>query len=144
AFGYVKRRGLPDERDFGYTANDTECKEGIAHPYRVENWEFVSSAREIPSVQEIKQAMSIYGPVIAGVRATVALQGYKGNGTFKENATGKTNHAIIIIGWDDTQHAWLIKNSWGKRWGNQGFGWIDYNSNSIGSGAAWVRARANQ
>lgn len=144
AFGYVQRRGLPDEVDFRYQTNDTiACKEGIAHPYRVENWGFISAKSEVPAVQEIKQAMSIYGPVIAGIRATEALQRHKGEGTFKEKVGGNINHAIIIIGWDDARHAWLIKNSWGKHWGDGGFAWIDYDCNSIGSGAAWVRARAN-
>lgn len=144
AFSYVKQRGLPDEVDFPYQTKDTTaCKEEIAHPYRIENWAFISSTSEIPTVAEIKQAMSIYGPVVTGIRATDAFQLHKGDTTFKEKAVGKINHAIIIIGWDDSRHAWLIKNSWGKRWGDQGFCWVDYDCNSVGSGAAWVRARAN-
>ena len=141
AFTYVKQRGLPQETAFPYQAKEVQCKEGIDHPYRVDNWGYVSAIRAIPTVDEIKHAMSIYGPVIAGIRATPALQQYRGGDTFKEKDSGRYNHAIIIAGWDDSRHAWLIKNSWGKHWGDNGFGWIDYDSNSIGSGAAWVRAR---
>ena len=30
-----------------------------------------------------------------------------------------TNHAITIVGWD--KKAWIIKNSWGKKWGDGGY-----------------------
>lgn len=50
-----------------------------------------------------------------------------------------TNHAITIIGWDDTysrenfgEHkpdadgAWYCKNSWGSNWSKDGYFWISY------------------
>ena len=51
------------------------------------------------------------------------------------------NHAIALIGWDDTKGAWLLRNSWGTDWGMGGYMWIKYNSNNVGRRAAWVKAK---
>lgn len=54
-----------------------------------------------------------------------------------------TNHAVAVIGWDDGYRkenfktmpsmdgAWLVKNSWGTRWGDQGYFWLSYEDKSI-------------
>jgi cathepsin L len=74
------------------------------------------------------------------VRVTSAFQHYTG-GVFNERDGGNVNHGVTLIGWDDNKQAWLIKNSWGTGWGEDGYMWINYNSNSIGYRAAWVQAR---
>ena len=61
-------------------------------------------------------------------------------GVFNENASSNVNHMVTLVGWDDDLQAWLIKNSWGEYWGENGYMWINYFSNKIGYGAAWVQA----
>jgi C1A family cysteine protease len=51
-------------------------------------------------------------------------------------------HMVLIVGWDDDRGAWLMRNSWGTDWGDDGYGWIAYGSNKIGMGAAWARMAA--
>ena len=62
----------------------------------------------------------------------------KNNYSYNQNITEEVNHAILLIGWDDNypkekfkihpknDGAWLIKNSWGPNWGDNGCFWISY------------------
>lgn len=63
---------------------------------------------------------------------------YKG-GIFKCYPTDKVNHAVLLIGYD--QSSWLIKNQWGTKWGENGFIRVSKNRLSnckIGSSAFWM------
>jgi cathepsin L len=48
------------------------------------------------------------------------------------------NHAVVIVGWDNTKDAWLVRNSWGTGWGNDGYAWVKYRHNGIGFNSVWV------
>jgi len=103
--------------------------------YKVATWGYVGSSEGVPPTPAIKEALCQHGPLIASVRVTDAFQNYTG-GFFNERAAGDINHAIIIVGW--TQRGWIVRNSWGPGWGQNGYIEIAFNSNSIGFGAAWV------
>lgn len=63
------------------------------------------------------------------------------------NGNYKTNHAIVIVGWDDnysrsnfnaskqptSDGAWLVRNSWGSTLGDQGYFWISYEDSAFNS-----------
>lgn len=45
------------------------------------------------------------------------------------------DHAVSLIGWDDSKQAYLALNSWGSQWGNSGYFWISYNDYNVEEGA---------
>jgi cathepsin L len=96
-------------------------------------------------VDKIKQAIQTYGPVAAAVYVGSYFQSYTG-GVFDKNessnggfcgcsAPSQVNHAIVLIGWDDSKQAWLLRNSWGPGWGESGYMWIKYGASQVGYAA---------
>lgn len=146
AFNFMSENGTWIERMFSYQASDAPCKVSSSNPLNIGRvlkataWGYVRSDGGIPQVSQMKQALCEHGPLAIAVNVTPLFQAYRG-GVFSENASGEVNHAITLVGWDDSKQAWLIKNSWGTDWGEKGYMWIRYGSNQVGQAAAWVDAR---
>jgi Papain family cysteine protease len=101
-------------------------------------WGYVKyPPHKLPTVLELKTALIVHGPLVMPIFFDNCLRDYKG-GVFNERNMQPPNHALLLVGWDDEKQAWLIKNSWGTKWGENGFGWVKYGSNNIGKYAAWI------
>jgi len=135
------------EADFPYSASDKPCNGPYQHHYLLQDndgdgksWKYVGRQNSIPSVEQIKQAISTYGPVAAAVYVDSAFQAYTG-GVFNGKGDGNVNHAIILVGWDDNQGkdgVWILRNSWGTDWGEDGYMRIEYGSNRVGYSANYI------
>jgi C1A family cysteine protease len=148
-FLHLMFEAIPSSADVPYRAKRMSCNREVTTPYSASIFGWVHAFGMKPSVSEIKKAICARGAIAVGVYVSTAFK-YYGGGVFNEmNNSHSTNHAVALIGWDDSKHAWLVRNSWGTDWGEKcddpsstrGYMWIDYDSNRIGSGAAWVKAR---
>lgn len=117
------------EADFPYQAADAPCNIPYTHHERLESW-----AYGIDEVAAIKQLIYDYGPVSASMCAGAAFQAYSG-GIFDTNETcfWWTNHAVVLVGWDDTEQVWYLRNSWGPEWGENGYMRIRWGTSNVGS-----------
>lgn len=136
AFDLLIEPGAALESCQTYTGSDrTKCNNcnGV---YKIIDWHYVSQ-NDMPSIDEIKTALLIHGPLGAAMHASNAFMFYKG-GVWTIDEEGDINHAITIVGWDDSLGAWIIKNSWGKGWGMDGFAYVKYGVLRVGYAAAFV------
>jgi hypothetical protein len=83
------------------------------------------------SVGDIKQAINTYGGVVATLYVTESFTSYT---QFSPPITMQAcrnpddcgGHAVVLLGWDDSQNAFYGRNSWGT-WGRSGYFYISYN-----------------
>jgi C1A family cysteine protease len=132
--------GAVSEAAFPFQATDVACGGPYQHPYRISNWAYVSG-QPMPSVQAIKQAIYTYGPISAAVYVGQQFRAYS-SGIFDANEQGQVNHAIVLVGWEDDlgldQGYWILRNSWGSGWGEDGYMRIRYGSNRVGYSANYI------
>ena len=46
--------------------------------------------------------------------------GYYHSGIFSD-CNSEMNHGVLLVGVDNTKKYWLVKNSWGTEWGENGY-----------------------
>lgn len=128
------------ESEFPYMASPTPCSSVYNHVFLIENWAFIGSQQGVPINDAIKQAIYDYGPASSAVRITSDWSYYT-SGVWNQNDVGNVNHGITIVGWDDNMGSdgvWIIKNSWGTDWGENGYMYIEYGCSNIGYAACYV------
>ena len=114
AFEHAEKHGMCVQNDYVYHAKNEACHETTcedSHHYTVHD--FV----DLPKDAAVYDAKIQETPIAVAVDAT-GWQFYSG-GVFESTSTN-LNHGVLLYGLDVSQKAWLVKNSWGSRWGVKG------------------------
>ena len=122
AWSYLQWDPVRIEADYPYEAIDNECRAKLYPAYvRTVGYDAFYGSEEA-----IKEALMDYGPVATSMNATDAMKSYTG-GCYEDDSNKQVNHAVVIVGWDDTVcdgGSWIVKNSWGTSWGDEGYFYI--------------------
>lgn len=130
--------GAVYEADFPYAATDTPCNPPHIHHEKIADWVFIGGENSVPSTDAIKQAILDHGPVSVALCVNNTFKAYT-DGVFNPPDWCSTiNHAVVLVGWDDSLGAWRLRNSWGPDWGEDGYMWIAYGKYYVGYSANYV------
>ncbi len=83
------------------------------------------------------------GHVTAWFHVYSDFDGYTG-GVYKCEGEKLGDHFVLLIGWDDSEGAWIAKNNWGTWWGENGFFRIAYDVCGIGQWIAQVNGDSEE
>jgi hypothetical protein len=81
--------------------------------------------RWIDNVEDAVIALLVHGPVIAGTHWYVGMEA-DSSGRMHVSGASNGGHAYIINGVDEDKQTFRIKNSYGKKWGKNGHGYISF------------------
>ncbi|WVZ11057.1 hypothetical protein V8G54_015587 [Vigna mungo] len=135
AFEYIKYNGgLDTEEAYPYTGKDGSCEFKSANV----------AVRVIDSINitlgaedELKHAVAFVRPVSVAYQVVDDFRFYK-KGVYTSDTCGSTsmdvNHAVLAVGYgvEDGVPYWIIKNSWGSDWGDNGYFKMEYGKNMCG------------
>ncbi len=111
---------------------DNMCADWESSHKRISGWEPVPY-----DVNAIKSAL-LDGPVPCGMDVYTDFFYYTGDVYEYTWGDYEGGHAVIIIGWNDADGCWIVKNSWGTAWGEGGHFRIKYNNCWIGVDAGML------
>jgi len=72
--------------------------------------------------ETLKTLVARHGAVVTSVNADGPFMDY-GGGVFAGCTSDSTNHAVAVVGYgtENGEDYWLVKNSWGEGWGENGY-----------------------
>jgi C1A family cysteine protease len=128
---HARDSGIPDEACYPYKSGNWgqdfacsgACSDMSTRLHKIVSYKTVSAWQlDLPA---IKRALT-RGPVFTGMTVYEDFMAYR-SGVYSYT-TGKQlgGHAVVIVGYDDANQAFIVKNSWGEGWGEKGYFRIKY------------------
>jgi C1A family cysteine protease len=137
--GATLRDTIKSVHKFGY------CYEDLV-PYKIANFKrppsrqamkvaqkkrVISYARVPQLLNALKEQLIRKNPIIFGFSVYESFEGkdVAKTGIVPLPERGESmlgGHAVALIGYDDEKGGFLVRNSWGKTWGDQGNCWMPY------------------
>jgi C1A family cysteine protease len=128
ASDHIRNTGLPLETCYPYTATDGNCGSACANwqsnAYKIASWSWVATTA--PTVEGIKNALSEHGPLVTTLRVYDDFYDYSEGVYSYVSGSYLGGHAVLIVGYNDNEQCFIVKNSWGTWWGEDGYFKIAY------------------
>lgn len=142
--------GLAADSTFEYTATDSDCTidpstDGVIDAMPSEIWAATtwcySGACDNQDEEELAENLINYGTINVNLHAGTAWGSYNGGIMTAEDCGGADatsvsflDHAVQLVGVNSEGETayWIVRNSWGTGWGEDGYIYIEYGTNACG------------
>ena len=124
AFNYVKENGLEFDDDYNYIAEDQNCNyDQSLSTNTISGYKYCSNYGSEKCSVDIVYNLLVNGPLSIGIDGgTSDFQSYQSG--ILDTTCSEDNHAVVLAGYgrtDDQKEYWIVRNSWGSSWGEEGY-----------------------
>lgn len=138
---FTRWDGPVRESDDPYSETDQGAIQAAARKH-VQNVLFLPARGDSLDNDNVKRVLRYYGAVYSTVAYGDSYYDSK-NASYYYGGSSPANHAITIAGWDDSypkerfrrippgDGAFIVKNSWGSKWGDGGYFYVSYYDTQI-------------
>lgn len=118
----IERKGLASEQEYPYNATQSMCKLNTTRALGSNMTEYMFTIPE--SIVDLKYSVQ-QNPVAIAIDANNLFFRFYKDGVIDvpRNVSRDLNHAVLLVGYDHDEKGmyWIIQNSWGEQWGDNGF-----------------------
>jgi cathepsin L len=131
----LRLRGLRTEKSYKYRNKKGKCsrsKKSIGA--KVTTSPLGAGYIRLPSTElDIRTFVGTMGPVTVGVCASPHWQHYGGDVIEANECNCALNHFVQIVGYTNNggRDVWIVKNSWGAKWGQGGYAFVERSSCNV-------------
>ena len=137
---FIRDNGITDENCFPYIDSQCSCKGGTCNcsysdpgcsnatcSERCPDWSsrlvtINSTASIAADIESIKQSIIQRGPASVVMGYGDIVGGYwDENHIYRCTDDSLINHGVVIVGYDEVEGYWIVKNSWGSSWEDGGY-----------------------
>jgi len=124
--------GICKESDWPYIITQFSVKPPAVLYEEAKNHRGIKYKKIEQRISQIKMALKSGYPIVFGIsiyESFETLDVYNTGVVPMPNLSEKMlgGHAITLVGFNDKKCQFIFRNSWGKQWGDQGYGYIPYN-----------------
>ena len=142
ALEYIKNNGILNESLYHYTASDFPCNlsnitDWQNRTHKLIDWYYVNDSGEFWTndsyiANKTKEYLVKYGPIVVAYHIVCSDFFKYTSGIYEHTCNDEDGwHAMVLVGYNDIEKYWILKNSWGTDWGEDGYIRMSYNESLL-------------
>jgi len=125
---WLRSTGDAPDSYYPYTATNGSCASALSgwqsQTQKITSWAWATTSPA--TVDLLKQGLNTYGPLVTTMAVYQDFFYYVSGVYHYTSGVLEGYHAVELIGYNDAGQYFIVKNSWGASWGEQGFFRIAY------------------